>query len=831
MTDLNPPTELRSPTPETTLDHPTGRFASFLVRAIPLAVILLVAAELRLLFRTGMVHLDSLVYAHLARNVADGVLTLRYDTVPLWATVRAGLYGPVAALYALFGTSTVTTFAWPFACSILGVACAYAIGRRLAGESAGLLAAFLWAVLPTNVAAATALLGDGPIAALSMAVVLFLLIAESSVGRRRWVALGASVACLVLGILNKPAIALMLAFFPVYFIWSRRSYRLASIGLAGAFAAFVAAHVYHAANAYYAFNARPEQGLQAVTIRLRILRWSVGRAWQDLGTTWAPAATLSEIAGTATDWWSQVVLGPEFSWIAPLWIVAAAALLLFRRRQAYIPLLWCGSMFLYLELGSRSLLSYEPMSVVTMGFVTNRHFLLIAAPAMIATAIYLAQGVTQGTARWLLPGVAGAIGAVAWIGTRQATNLDWTITGETVLPFATVSALATAAVIFGAVVSPLATSGAATKRKTLAIAMLSLAIGLASLNLSYRTTASFQVPWLTTFPDAVRFLEADPATPILVQHDVFGQRLDYMSNFRLGFKSVLRDPGTRARIQVGPEDPAAVHDAYILIDEYYVRVSRENYWSDGPAYFRTPPANWAEVARFGDRDGARLRIYRAFGGDAVQQLEASRSAVRGSRNAHTLRGLLAAATGAGEYCEAVAAWDALRQTDPSSAKGLDLLPQIRECAARRPDLRGPNLFKNADFSQGLTEWFMHPDTDAIRSVDPDGPTDRAFHAKYRKGNWQVIIQEVHLKPDTIYVYEADVKTTTSVVSLYWQSDTGRHLDLASTYPDWTHLRYVFLTPRWDGPFPASVNPVLMNGPGEAWLKNLRISEFRVPPVQ
>src|SRR5205085_12587729 len=118
----------------------------------------------------------------------------------------------------------------------------------------------------------------------------------------------------------------------------------------------------------------------------------------------------------------------------------------------------------------------------------------------------------------------------------------------------------------------------------------------------------YHTPWMTTFPEALRFLEADPSVPILVQHDVFGQRLDYMSNFRLGFNSPLRNAGPRARIQLAPEDPAAIRDAYILVDEYYLRVSRENYWTDGPGYFRSPPANWAQVARFGDRDGGRLRI-------------------------------------------------------------------------------------------------------------------------------------------------------------------------------------------------------------------------------
>jgi len=69
LTDIDLPAESRGATPERLAEAS----APVLVRAIPLAIVLLVAAELRLLFRTGMVHIDSLVYAHLAPNLAPVV--------------------------------------------------------------------------------------------------------------------------------------------------------------------------------------------------------------------------------------------------------------------------------------------------------------------------------------------------------------------------------------------------------------------------------------------------------------------------------------------------------------------------------------------------------------------------------------------------------------------------------------------------------------------------------------------------------------------------------------------------------------------------------------
>ena len=89
-----------------------------------------------------------------------------------------------------------------------------------------------------------------------------------------------------------------------------------------------------------------------------------------------------------------------------------------------------------------------------------------------------------------------------------------------------------------------------------------------------------------------------------------------------------------------------------------------------------------------------------------------------------------------------------------------------------------------------------------------------------------------LQPDTAYVYEADVKGTYLSVSLYWQSDIGRYYEIDKKYDDdgWTHLTYVFITPHWDGqPRPAvGFHPLLMKAAGEAWIKGLRLSEFRAP---
>lgn len=136
-----------------------------------------------------------------------------------------------------------------------------------------------------------------------------------------------------------------------------------------------------------------------------------------------------------------------------------------------------------------------------------------------------------------------------------------------------------------------------------------------------------------------------------------------------------------------------------------------------------------------------------------------------------------------------------------------------------------NLFQNGSFTNGLTGWTLHPDSDATLSIDVTGDHP-AWHVNYRKGNWSVIQQTQSLEPDTVYVYEVTIKSTAPVVALYWQAETGRYHEIDQTYPEWTHLRYVFQTPHWTGqPYPTSFHPILMKGAGEAWLKDLRLSRF------
>lgn len=780
-------------------------------QAMPLVAVVLLGIELRLLFYQGVIHYDDLFYSHLARGLADG--TSPFGVADKYTALRVGLYGPVAMLYRLFGTSDVTTLAWPFLLSIAGIIGAYGIGRLVQGEAAGLLAAFMIAVLPTNVAAATALLGDGPIAALSIGVVYFLLLSSRMQGWKSLVAMMASVACFALGLLCKPAILLLLPFFIVYVVYVvyvfgqlRRS--MLAVGAAAVLiAAALTGYVLY-------FGVRPPDVRPGA------------------------AAIMGRLAQTATDAWSQHVVGqPEFSWLAPLSVVAIAALLAWRRSDARVVLLWLVSTFLYGELGTRTLSTYTPI-VWYDADTSARHFLLIAAPAAILIAMYLAEGLKDASARRVVTAAAVITAVVAWAGTRGVANLNWGVTGEApaLLPFVRISGVATIIVVFGGLASSAWIRAESVFGRVAGTAALVVAIGLGSLQHSYRAANQFKNAWAETLPEAGRFLEGQPALPIVVQSETLGGRLDYLSHFALGLRSPLRPSLQTARIVTGPADVAGVpDDAYVLADEQLLRVSIQQETIAGvgraPAYFFNPPAQWIKIKDLGKYPGSRLSIYRVSSpAGAAEELSAARAALGGRSPSAVLR-LLHAAVAAGAYCEATSAWFELRATAPQELASFEPVGMLAECYKVNQSGAGINLFQNGDFSRGLASWTQNPDSDATVQTGRDADGVPFWHGTYRGGNWGILYQEQVLQPDTVYVQEADIKTTAPVVSLYWQSDVGRFLSIEATYPEWTHLQYVFVTPHWDGqPKPVGFSPVLMKGPGEVWIKGLRLSELRAPKV-
>ena len=182
------------------------------------ALIVVAAAGLRLLFFSGIIFYDDYHYVTRAQILSQGQLVPPTD---IFGT-RLGVVVPAAVAYRLFGVSKLTTAAYPFVCSLLGVIAVYVFGRRLFGTRTGLLAAALLAVFPMDVLYASTLFATVPVTLLVGVSLGLFLLAEQE---RRWGLYLASGLVLGAGILVHESVVMVLVFYPVYALFVARPAR------------------------------------------------------------------------------------------------------------------------------------------------------------------------------------------------------------------------------------------------------------------------------------------------------------------------------------------------------------------------------------------------------------------------------------------------------------------------------------------------------------------------------------------------------------------------------------------------------------------------------
>lgn len=127
---------------------------------IKLALILLLALALRLVFLHGIAPGDPFTYSLSAWDIAQGKWNPAYFYEQ---TTRWGLLFPLAASYRLFGVNDVSSLLWPLLTSLGTVIIAYLLALHLRGERAALLAGIIIATFPLEIVYATQPMADGPL--------------------------------------------------------------------------------------------------------------------------------------------------------------------------------------------------------------------------------------------------------------------------------------------------------------------------------------------------------------------------------------------------------------------------------------------------------------------------------------------------------------------------------------------------------------------------------------------------------------------------------------------------------------------------------------------
>jgi len=157
------------------------------------------------------------------------------------------------------------------------------------------------------------------------------------------------------------------------------------------------------------------------------------------------------------------------------------------------------------------------------------------------------------------------------------------------------------------------------------------------------------------------------------------------------------------------------------------------------------------------------------------------------------------------------------------------VPLLTGCYDANPNVAGPSQFANGDFSQGLTAWFEASGL----GCDGAGRSRRracpVWHVNYRRGNWITIARIARCSLTLPYVYDATIRSTIPIVALYWEAeiaDTSR----IGAYNDWTTL-HTYSSRRTGGQAPfGCLQSRADAGAGEVWIKGLRLSEIKKPPL-
>ena len=332
-----------------------------LVLPLPRALFWIWAAALvvRLVFFAGFVGFDDTYYIDVAHRFATGDWTPSASQFGL----RIGLIVPAALVYRLFGVGDATTGLFPLLCSLATIPLAFVIGRLVAGETVGLLAAALLAVLPLDVIFASQLAGTAPASLLAGLALLFYLRAQETHRARSFFAAG---ACVGFGCLCADVTLFCLIPLSCHAAFvARRDWRTlwVPVGLASVFAGEALYYGIVSGDPLYRFSTLARQ----VATQGNVDALSSG-----LGLAYAVQPFL------------RLASEQEFG-LFPAFLVPAIWMAVRRPPHPHLRLLalWVVTIFLYTSYGTVSPLRFAPLPRLP------RYLASVAIPAVILLAAWL----------------------------------------------------------------------------------------------------------------------------------------------------------------------------------------------------------------------------------------------------------------------------------------------------------------------------------------------------------------------------------------------------------------------------------------------------------
>jgi hypothetical protein len=381
-----------------------------------LAVIVMLAAAVRIYGFRGYSGLDDAEYARFAYFLANGMAFPTDYTGPAVFPLRVGMIAPTALVYQVFGVTEWTTVLYPFAISLAGIVLVYWCALLFFGAGAGVLAAGLLAAFYWDIDSATRLLPDLPGAFFATAGIT--LIAWAAHDRRERpgaLLLRGAAAGLLLGAswLCKETVAYLAPFCAVWLVLMVRERGRSAITLWAGVAAGAASILLGEAAAYYATAGDPLFRIHEMERSYR--QWPNGFFTE--GSVFGyphgmdyRAALIDRLFVSGP---SRILLDSTFYSLPAIGLAAAVIGWARGRRQFVIPGLWLASLVLMFNFASSSTTSYVPLAL------SHRYLYLEVFPAIVLASGFLWTVVAStrdaGTGAWIARGAAAvAVAVICW---------------------------------------------------------------------------------------------------------------------------------------------------------------------------------------------------------------------------------------------------------------------------------------------------------------------------------------------------------------------------------------------------------------------------------
>jgi hypothetical protein len=505
------------------------------------------------------------------------------------------------------------------------------------------------------------------------------------------------------------------------------------------------------------------------------------------------------------DWLFRLMEKPFFFPFNFLLLLGTTALLLRRNRAAYIPLLWFASMFLYVQFGPTSLKFHR-------FFVwADRYFTIFTIPMLLVLACYLAEGLDDKAARYVVLLSVAVTALVMGVGYYLFAGHTVTINEilGTARPYGEhtvnrfiwiVAAFAAALALLAGLFSPLALDSPRTWLRNGLFGSIILLLGLSTLHQIEFTILGYRFEGYAEENRVVYdYLQELPEKVVYTQTRHVGRGLDYRSGFKKNYPD--------GQIRPMWEHFNNIADAYVVVD--------------GELKFSLP-VDWQLLQRWEDV-GRVVGFYYAPPQKSAEILELEKEIAADPTPEKYLR-LIAAYTRSARPAEALDAYHRLLELEPEFAQE-------------------ENLLSDGGFEEGV--WSAHKATETSSfSIDTttshSGQNSALIEGFAKELDWYVRrvslglkhgmwYQAVPVEQGAVYYFGAWVKMQDvddlQVELLRWASKDfeaggGSGVNMSGTR-DWTYVETVLVLPTWASS-EIYLAPVVVYNQGQVWVDDVRL---------